>query len=137
MSKGRRVHREKELDELQKAKKTIEKLKRENSSLRKQIQRAVNTERMVDLHDLVLKQRQEQLERERAESKKAKEKEKRKCFSCKEGHMRLTLWPRKDGVFYNRICSRSPQCGNRTKFKKYNPDKVEGILEETEKEKLK
>jgi len=136
MSKGRRVHGDKELDELQRARKTIEKLKREVSTLRRQISRATNPERMADLHDLVMRQREEESQREKAYKENKKDKIKWQCHECEGGVLKIRLWPRLDGIFYNRVCSKSPECGNKTRFKKYNAETVQGILEEDEKEKI-
>jgi hypothetical protein len=135
MSKGRRTHGDKELNELQRARKTIDKLKRENSSLRKQLDRALSSERLADLQDLVRRQRQEELELEKIAKKSQRDKEKWRCHKCGAGAMKITLWPRLDGVFYNRACS-NIECDNKTRMKKYNPETVDGILDQKEKEKI-
>jgi hypothetical protein len=87
---------------------------------------------MGDLHDLVMRQRAEEIERQKALKQDKKDLEKWQCHKCEQGIMKINLWPRLDGIFYNRICNRNPECNNRTRFKKYNAETVQGILENKE-----
>ena len=121
----KRLHREKELNQLQILKKTIEKLKRENASLRKQLARnSLNYENIKDLLEI---QNQEQEEAETVDYKK-----KYSCHICNKGYLRIVILPIGKKLLYFRRCSHHPKCNNRTEKKPYDPKKVKGILETRE-----
>lgn len=47
------------------------------------------------------------------------------CHDCGIGHLEINLYTRADGTFYYRHCN---NCDKRTKSKKYDPEKVTGIM---------
>lgn len=112
---------DKELDELQKLKYENQKLKRQISSLRKQLAR-IDIDRYENLKDLLYKHANEDLE-ERIEEEKKKIKQQWECHICRQGFMKIHTISRRDGLFYYRKCT---NCDNRTKTKPYN-EKVKGI----------
>lgn len=127
MSKGRRNHGSKEFSEVQRIRKEIEKLKRENASLRKQLSR-VDINRYNDIQELVNQNEMEERNQASRSKNLAYLKEKWKCFKCGVGFLKIFLLPRRDGVFYFRRCS-TKSCPHRTKAQKYTTE-IEGIQEE-------
>lgn len=119
----RRRYADKELDELQKVRQENQKLKRQISSLRKQLQR-VDLDRYQNLKDLVKKQAHEELVEKLEKEKKRVEKE-WECRECRSGIMKWWPLSRLDGMFYYRMCS-NKDCSNRTKPKPMNGP-VEGV----------
>jgi len=117
----RRKYSRTEQDDLQKVKRENDKLKKQISSLRKQLAR-IDINRYENLQDLMQKFDKIEVEDDLKLSKKAKEK-KWKCFNCEEGILRLKVFERPDGIFYLRKCD---CCDNRTKLKKWNKD-IDGI----------
>lgn len=119
----KRVHRTKEIDQLQRVKKENESLKREIKQLRKQIDK-LSSQRYASLEDIAERQKREAAEEEKAK-KEAALQEKRRCWTCGKGVLRLVPFPRRDGIFYYRSCT-TENCGNKTKLKPYIP----GVTEE-------
>jgi hypothetical protein len=117
-----RRHGDKELDQLQKLKYENDKLKRENSRLRKLIQRGQADQEL--LHELMV---QKDREEEVAQAEKIAENRWR-CYQCAAGVMKIHLLQRLDGVFYYRCCSNA-ECGHRTKLQKHTKD-VQGVKHE-------
>jgi len=133
MSKGRRIHGEKELNELQRARETIKKLKRQISSLRSQLSRATSSERLADLQDLVARQIEEDKEQIKINKKYNKAKSRWECYTCGGGIMEIRLMNLPHGVYYSRKCS-NLECDNKTAMKKYNPATVDGVVSEKDEE---
>lgn len=133
MSKGRRTHGEKELNELQRARETIKKLKRQISSLRSQLSRATSSERLADLQDLVARQVEEDREQTKVNKKYEKAKSRWECYNCGGGIMEIRLMNLPHGVYYNRKCSNF-ECDNKTRMQKYSPGTVDGVLSEKDEE---
>lgn len=105
---------------LEKLKEENKKLKRQISSLRKQIDRLdLDSERFNQLRDLA----NLQYEEEKRIKKDKKLKELWRCFDCGEGFLKLVIVPKRDGASYFRKCN---NCSKRTKLKKYD-DTVEGL----------
>lgn len=111
---------EKDYDKLDKLKEENKKLKRQISTLRKQIDR-------LDLdnskYDHIRELAAQQYEEEKNTSKAKKLREKWKCYECGSGVLKLIIIPSPGGLKYFRSCN---NCDNRTKAKQYNKD-VEGI----------
>lgn len=130
LGRSNRMNRgEKELDQIQKMRREIEKLKRENVALRKQMAR-IDFTRFQNLRELVNKQRKEDLQ-ERKEATAEKLKKEFLCYKCGKDWLRLKLWDHPiKGPSYYRACP-TPGCGHRTEMKPYTP-KVRGITEEGE-----
>ncbi len=113
----KRKYSSKEIDLLQRLKRENSVLKRQISRLRKQLERLdleqyqnlreIEDKNKIEERELTLKQLEEQW----------------KCYQCAEGVMRLKLWNRRDGLKYQRMCD---ACGNRTKVKPYK-DGVKGV----------
>ena len=120
----RNRYAEKELDEIQKLKYENKRLKRQITSLRKQLSR-VDIDRYQNLKDLLYKQTNEDLEDKIREERK-KLKKQWECHSCRVGFMQIHTLNRRDGLFYYRKCT---ECDNRTKPKPYKED-VKGIKDE-------
>lgn len=120
--KGRRPVGDGELKVNRRLKLENDKLKKQISSLRKQLSR-IDIDRYSNLKDIIEAQDEED---DNFDSKTALEdlKAKWECHECHEDYLKLIIVPRLDGTFYFRKCS----CGHRTKLKKYN-DNVEGIKE--------
>ena len=117
-------YNDKEFDLLQRLKYDNEKLKRQNKTLRKQLQR-VDIDRYENLKNIIHKHCAEDLEEElKSEHKKLMKQW--ECRECEEGFLKLYTISRRDGVFYYRKCT---ECSNRTPTKPYT-DKIEGIKDE-------
>lgn len=125
MSRSNTRRSKAEYDIVDKLKHENQKLKKQISQLRKQLARLdlnrySNLKELVDKHEL-----------EDQEEKKTEHKEQIKklweCFECREDHLRMVTFERKDGVFYFRKCN---SCGHRTKMKRLTADTKEGPLSE-------
>lgn len=117
----RRKFNHKEEDSLQRLKRENDRLKKQVSSLRKQIAR-IDISRMENLQEILHKH--DELEAEEVFLNERKEQEKRwRCYECQDGVLRLKVLERQDGIVYFRKCDK---CSNRTKLKRWNKD-VEGI----------
>lgn len=119
MAKSKTIRGDKEFDLLDRLKKENKKLKRTNTTLRRENERLksyadIDVDKYEGLQKLAKQRREERQKREKGE------KEKRKCFECEDGYMILETWPRRDGVYYNRVCNQN--CGNKTQMKKYHKD---------------
>lgn len=114
----RRRYADGEQDQLQYLKDQNKRLKREISSLRKQIQR-LDLDRFASFKEAL--DRIDEIEMEQTAKRKEKEisKEKWKCWDCNVGTMRLKVWDRLDGPHYQRVCD---HCNKRTTMKKWTPE---------------
>jgi hypothetical protein len=111
----RRKHNHKEQDELQKTKRENDKLKKQVSSLRKQLAR-IDIGRYENLQDLMEKFDKQEIED--SLKRNEEEQEKRwKCFKCDGGVLQLKVFERHDGIVYLRKCD---SCDNKTKLKKWD-----------------
>lgn len=119
----KRIHRAKEIDQLQKIKKENEALKREIKLLRKQIDR-IPPHRMEALEDLANRQRKE-AEEELNARKLEQLKNKWQCWECGKGYLKLLIFPRRGSVVYYRQCTQEG-CGHRTNMKPYH-ENVDGV----------
>lgn len=119
MGKTRRG--EKDYDQLDKLKNENRKLKRQISSLRKQIAR-IDLDRYHNIRELLEKYDAEEQEEELQRQEEAA-KEEWRCHDCDRDYLRLVVFNRRDGTFYFRKCF---TCGKRTKTQKYH-DKVKGL----------
>lgn len=102
-----------------------EKLKRQISSLRKQIAR-LDLDRYSTIKDLI----EENYQDDKAqEGKQILENLKQvwACRSCADGFLEIFVFNRANETHYYRICSNAPFCLNRTKSKPYSPQ-VSGII---------
>lgn len=124
MSKIRRNGRE--LDLLDRLKHENRKLKAQVNQLRKLITK-FDLERYNDVKEIL--EANERLE-ERFEKQEARRQLKRtwECWECKEGVLKIIIFPRRDGIFYWRKCT---SCDHRTKLQPYT-NKVKGIKDEDE-----
>jgi len=125
---GRKNHnKNKELDEILKLKRENQTLRRQMSKLQKQLSRI-----SLDEHQHI-KELLDSQEKENKELVEQVDKEKllRRwlCHKCKQDYIKLIVLHRPDGTYYFRRC---PNCGNKTKIKKYN-ENVEGVVEDVEK----
>lgn len=114
----RRRYADGEQDQLQYLKDQNKRLKREISSLRKQIQR-LDLDRFASFKEAL--DRIDEIEMEQTAKRKEKDisKEKWKCWDCNVGQMRLKVWDRLDGPHYQRVCD---HCNKRTTMKKWTPE---------------
>jgi hypothetical protein len=110
----RRKYTNKERDELQVLKYENKKLKKQVSTLRKQLSK-LDIDRYENIKDIVARHHQEDLNERLLEEKKKLQK-KYKCFDCEDGVLQLHHFSRQDGLFYYRKCT---ECDNRTKMKPY------------------
>lgn len=122
MAKNRTRRSSRDYDLVDKLKHENQKLKKEISSLRKQLAR-VDFDRYSNLQQLVDKQRKEAELTE--DSKKLEQlKKKWECWGCGKDHLKIIIWDHPvKGVMYYRKCF---TCDHRTEMKPYN-DKIEGI----------
>jgi hypothetical protein len=100
-------------------------LKRQISSLRKQIARLD-----LDRFDVVKELIEEHYQEDKALEGKAildKLKKSWACRECADGHLEIFVHNRGGEPWYYRVCSNAPECGNRTKSQPYTPQ-VKGIL---------
>lgn len=121
MARKNKKNLDKEFTREQRYRKEIEKLKRENSRLRKLLAR-IDLEQHLNLKEAVLKKEKED-QVEKAIKKQNKEEQAWRCYQCHEGTLRLKIFEMRDGARYYRKCD---SCPNRTKGKKYTPD-VRGV----------
>jgi hypothetical protein len=114
----------KEFDIIQKLKHDVQALRRENSRLKKELDR-VDISKYEHLAELVQMQAFEDLQVAN-KSKKQKLMETWECHECKNGHLRIHIIQRLDGIFYFRKCS---NCEHKTRLQKYT-ESVKGIRNE-------
>jgi Zn finger protein HypA/HybF involved in hydrogenase expression len=117
----RRKYNNKEQDELQKYKRENDKLKRQVSSLRKQLAK-IDIGRYENLQDMMQKFDAQEV-KENQENDIREQEKKWKCHNCSDGVLRLKVFERQDGIMYFRKCD---NCDNRTELKKWNKN-VEGV----------
>jgi len=125
MSKDKAPRRlKKEFTDLQKAYKEIKMLKRQLSRLKKIISRM-----NIEDYNNIQEARAAQL-REREELKHCRieidETAQWQCFSCGDDYLRLVIYHKVNEPYYLRRC---PNCGNRTKGKKFD-NSVKGVKPE-------
>jgi len=120
----KRNHSPKELDQLQRIKKENDSLKREISSLRKKLAR-VDLDR-ADLKEAIEDSSKQEYVKEAATIRE-KLKQEWKCKECPTGFLEIVLFNKINDVYYFRKCN---GCSNRTKTQKYTTD-VKGIINET------
>lgn len=121
---GRKKYTDKEYAMLDRLKHENAKLKRQVTSLRKQLQR-VDLDRYENLKDIIHKHYNEDLGEKIAEERE-KLKKKWECHSCGEGFLKLYTIARRDKMVYYRKCT---HCSHRTPVKPYTKD-VEGIKDD-------
>jgi hypothetical protein len=124
MSRSRTKRSGSEHDLVDKLKHENQKLKRQISQLRKQLSR-LDLNKYANLKELVDKQ---ELEDKHEEKQKHQEQVKKlwECFECRNGHLLMLTFERRDGVFYYRKCN---SCGHRTQVKKLTADTQAGPTE--------
>jgi hypothetical protein len=128
LSRNTRGH--KELDQLQTIKRENDKLKKQISSLRKQLAR-LDLDRHSYVKDIIDEHyASEEHESSTKEMLKSLKNE-WACDSCGIGFLEINIYNRPDGAFYYRHCN---NCIKRTKAQKYDPDKVRGIVKVTSEE---
>ena len=109
----------------QRLKNENDKLKRQISSLRKQIAR-LDLDRYDTIKDLI----NEHYKEDRAEQGKEILENLKKSWTCREcetGYLEIFVYNRGGETWYYRICSNAPNCLNRTKPKLYTLQ-VKGII---------
>jgi hypothetical protein len=100
-------------------------LKRQVSSLRKQLAR-LDLDRFGVVQEMI----EEHYQEERAEQGQEILKSLRKtwaCHNCADGTMEIFVYNRGDRTMYYRICSNAPFCLNRTLPQSYHPG-IKGII---------
>lgn len=125
MGKSRRGH--KELSREQELKYENQKLRREISSLRKQLAR-IDLDRYTHVREIV----EEHLhQEEQVDASKLLESLKKewKCHHCRDGYLEIIVYSKMGTPWYKRECN---NCDHRTKAKQYDPDTVKGIKKQTE-----
>ena len=105
---GRAKRSDREFDLLGRMKIENSKLKRENSRLRKIIDR-------FDVRNHILTTSEEEPESNPSPSSIWR------CYNCDAGTLILKVLDRRDSRIYNRVCD-NPECGKRTKFQKWTKD---------------
>ncbi len=122
---GKARRGDKERSNEQRLKYENQKLRREVSSLRKQLAR-LDLDRHAYVHDIV----QEHLAHEDADQSAQgmlnSMKNAWKCHSCNAGHLEIQTYTKMGELWYYRSCSN--ECGHRTTGKPYDPNSVKGIL---------
>lgn len=115
---------EKEYTRLQEIVHENKKLKREVASLRKQLAR-LDLDRHSYVRDIVEEHLADEAEEQTTTQMLQSMKNEWQCLKCGVGHLEIHLYTRRDGTFYFRHCN---NCTHRTPGKKYEPDKVKGIM---------
>lgn len=134
MGKARRG--DKELSREQELKYENQKLRREVSSLRKQLAR-IDLDRYSHVRDMIEEHLSDNEAILTVEDLSNSMKNEWKCHKCDQGHLEIYKYPRGPGEAYYRICSRAPACTNRTISQPWTPS-VKGIMRtEREPEKIK
>jgi len=118
----RRVHTDKEHDLLQKLKRENDKLKKQIGALRKQLAR-IDLDDYNNVKELLDKYYYEDKLEER-EDILEKLKDEWKCLQCGTGYLEIVLYTKQGNPWYFRKCT---TCSNRTKAQKHNPN-VKGVL---------
>lgn len=117
MSKRRR-YADGELDELQRAKRENQALKREVTRLRKLVDR-LDLDRFESFKEALDRIDEIEMEQSAKRQEKQVSKDKWRCWDCSSGYLRLKIWDRLDGPHYQRKCD---GCAKRTKMKKWTPE---------------
>ena len=110
----------------------IQQLKKQVSSLRKQLAR-LDIDRYSTVKDMI----EEAYEGEKlAAGKEILENLKKQwlCNSCGMGHLEIFIYNRGGETYYYRICSNAPDCTNRTLAKPYSAANVVGIMRKGDEE---
>lgn len=98
------------------------KLKRELSQIRKQLAR-VDLDRFDTLREMIEDSRTDEQPEFGAEFLERLKKT-WLCDDCRQGHLEIILYSKRDSTWYYRKCS---NCPNRTKAQEYSPE-VKGII---------
>lgn len=123
MGKARRGDKERSRE--QELKFENNKLKRQVSSLRKQLAR-LDLDRHSYVRDIVEEHMAGEEVDQSTEAMLESMKNTWKCNQCNEGHLQIETYPKAGELWYYRSCSN--QCGHRTLGKPYDPNSVKGIL---------
>jgi len=122
---GKNTRGGKEFNRLQEALHENKRLKREISSLRKQLARLD-----LDRHSFVKDIIDEHYEQEESEKITQRIKEEWKCKQCGVGYLEINLYTKVNETWYFRKCN---FCPHRTTSQQYIPDKVQGPMKLTAK----
>lgn len=121
MGKARRGQKERSKE--QELKYENNKLRREVSSLRKQLCR-IDLDRYSHVRDMVQEHLAEEDDDMLTQEMLQSMKNTWKCHECNEGHLEINLYTKMNETWYYRQCS---NCDNRTKSQSYTPS-VKGII---------
>lgn len=119
----KRVHHKKELDQLQKIKRENDSLKKEVRSLRKQLAK-IDLDRFSYVKETLEEHFTGQEEQENSEKLIEILKKHWKCDECGVGHLEIVIYNKMEESWYFRQCN---YCNKRTRSKKYSPE-VKGIV---------
>lgn len=122
MGKSRRGDKERSRE--QELKYENQKLRREISSLRKQLAR-IDLDRYVHVKTIVEEHYAQEEVEQNTQDMLASLKNKWQCNECGHGYLEINLYTRLDGTFYYRKCN---NCDHRTKSQKYDENTVTGIM---------
>lgn len=123
MGKTRRGDKERSRE--QELKYENSKLRREVSSLRKQLAR-LDLDRHSYVRDIVEEHLAGQEIDQSTEAMLRSMKNTWKCHQCNQGHLEIKTYSKLGEIWYYRTCSN--ECGHRTLGKPYDPNSVKGIL---------
>jgi hypothetical protein len=125
---GKTKRSDKEYSREQKLAYENKQLKKEVSSLRKQLLR-LDIDRYSTLKDTIEKHYKEDQEHaQTGQNMLDKLKRDWACRECEDGTLEIFTYNRVESTYYYRICSNAPRCKNRTKSQRYDPDLVKGIV---------
>lgn len=119
----KRNNNRKEATEIRRYKDENDKLKRQVSSLRKQLAR-IDLDRFVHVRNML----EEHLEENESNDDRSLLESLKKEWACREcdtGHLEITIFNKVQEMYYYRKCN---NCDHRTKSQKYDKSKVKGIL---------
>lgn len=127
MGKSRRGSRE--ISREQKLVHENKRLKREVSSLRKQLAR-LDLDRFTNVRELI---EESYTAGQTSAGTEVIETLKKTwaCKECNEGYLEIILYNKLSDTWYYRKCT---SCNHRTKSQKYDPNRVEGIIKESSEE---
>lgn len=115
---------EKLRNEIRKLENENRQLTRQNSKARREIAR-MDLDKHAYVQEIIQERMGDNKVEQSAQDMVKSMKEEWRCHQCNEGHLEISLYTRRDGTHYHRVCN---NCPNRTKMQKYDPETVKGIM---------
>lgn len=126
---GKSTRGDREYSRLQEVIHENKRLKRELSSLRKQLTR-IDLDRHAYVKEIIDEHYAKEDQEETTGKMLKRLKEEWKCRKCHDGFLEIRIYTKINEAYYFRQCN---NCSNRTKSQKYVPDRVIGIIKNSSK----